>query len=89
MKTAQGAKTAKTKKSTKKKTTPKNSKALVDQVLVKLSPQLQQKIEKLIATLETSKEGKMGDLTFLASKILMRAQEISRGIRQSRKKKDK
>ncbi|MBX2986676.1 MAG: hypothetical protein KF802_02155 [Bdellovibrionaceae bacterium] len=65
----------------------KTSKKMVDQVLVRMNPQLQDKIDRLIVTLESSREGKMGDLSLLAGKILMRAQSISQGLRRLKSKK--
>lgn len=77
----------------KKKTSKKNSrkaglteqirrtsKKMVDKVLVQISPQLQEKIDHLIETLESSKNTRVGDLSLMASKILLRAQDISRSI---------
>lgn len=63
----------------------KSSKKLVDQVLVRMSPQLQSKVDQLIQNLEVSREGRMGDLSLLAGKILIRAQEISKSLRQMKK----
>lgn len=74
------------KKKTSKKTTLKSAttrvKKKVDDVLVRISPGLQQKVDRLIGTLDNSRQGLAGDLSFLASQILVRAQEISRGLRQ-------
>lgn len=64
----------------------RTSKKLVDQVLVKMSPQLQEKIDHLIKTLEHSKRGPLGDLSFMAGKILIRAQEVSRSLQAEKKK---
>ena len=88
------------KKKTAKKTTVKKksskvwarSQKMIDDVLVKISPTLQGKINNLVAVLENSREGKLGDLSFLGGKILLRAQEVSRGlkaIRNRRKNKSK
>lgn len=65
----------------------RSSKKFVDKVLVKVSPQLQSKIDHLIQTLESSREGQLGDLSLLAGKILVRAQEVSRSLRGVKKKK--
>lgn len=62
----------------------RTSKKLVDQMLVKVSPQLQDKIDNLIKTLESSRDGRIADLSLLAGKILIRAQNISHGLRTSR-----
>jgi len=65
----------------------RTSKKLVDQVLVKMSPQLQDKIDHLIKTLEHSKRGPLADLSFMAGKILIRAQEVSRSLQAEKKAK--
>ena len=60
------------------------SQKMIDDVLTTISPALQEKVNKNI--------GKIGDLTFLAGKILNRAQQISENLkylrqrRQSKKK---
>jgi hypothetical protein len=61
---------------------------MIDEMLVKISPALQGKIDHLVAVLENSREGKLGDLSFLAGKILLRAQDVSRGLKAMRKRKD-
>ncbi len=80
------------KKTAKKKTTKKRwarSQKMIDDVLVKISPTLQGKINHLVAVLENSREGKLGDLSFLGGKILLRAQEVSRGLKALRNRKKK
>lgn len=67
----------------------RTSKKMVDRVLVQISPQLQSKIDHLIETLETSKQTRVGDISLMASKILLRAQEISRHLRSEPKKTSK
>ena len=62
---------------------------MIDDVLVKISPTLQGKINHLVAVLENSREGKLGDLSFLGGKILLRAQEVSRGLKELRNRKKK
>ncbi len=82
----------KVKKTSKKKTTKKRwarSQKMIDDVLVKISPTLQGKINHLVAVLENSREGKLGDLSFLGGKILLRAQEVSRGLKALRNRKKK
>lgn len=64
----------------------KTSKKIVDKVLVTINPQLQGKIDALIKTLESSREGRMNNLSLLAGKILVRAQEVSKSLRTARKK---
>lgn len=64
----------------------KTSKKIVDKVLVTINPQLQGKIDALIKTLENSREGRMNNLSLLAGKILVRAQEVSRSLRTARSK---
>lgn len=81
-----------TKKVSKKKTTKKRwarSQQVIDDVLVKISPTLQGKINHLVSVLENSREGKLGDLRFLGGKILLRAQEVSRGLKDLRHRKKK
>jgi hypothetical protein len=65
----------------------RTSKKIADKVLSAINPPLQQKIDQLIHTLETSREGRMGDLSLLAGKILIRAQEVSRSLRTFKKGK--
>lgn len=72
----------KTSKKTSLKAATKRVKKKVDDVLVRISPGLQAKVDRLIGTLDNSRQGLTGDLSFLASQILVRAQEISRGLRQ-------
>lgn len=67
----------------------RTSKKMVDKVLVQISPQLQDKIDHLIKTLESSKDTKVNDISLMASKILMRAQDISRNLRMTQKKTGK
>ncbi len=87
------AKATKTKATKKKKPSKAwaRSQKMIDEILVKISPSLQGKINNLVEALENSREGKLGDLSFLGGKILLRAQEVSRGLRalQSRKKNAK
>lgn len=83
---------AKAKTSSKKTITSslkRSSKKIVDQVLAKIPPQLQNRIDYLIATLENSKDTKLHDLTLLASKILIRAQEVSKQLRTLQQNKIK
>ena len=80
------------KKVAKKKTAGKRwarSQKMIDDVLVKISPTLQGKINHLVSVLENSREGKLGDLRFLGGKILLRAQEVSRGLKDLRHRKKK
>ena len=80
------------KKTAKKKKTTKRwarSQKMIDDVLVKISPSLQGKINHLVSVLENSREGKLGDLRFLGGKILLRAQEVSRGLKDLRHRKKK
>ena len=56
-------------------------------MLVTITPQLQGKIDALIKTLENSREGGMNNLSLLAGKILVRAQDVSRSLRMSGSKK--
>ncbi len=80
------------KKTSKKKTPSKRwarSQKMIDDVLVKISPSLQGKINHLVSVLENSREGKLGDLRFLGGKILLRAQEVSRGLKDLRHRKKK
>ena len=79
------AKKTSAKKTSSKSSIVKTSKKIVDQMLVKISPALQEKIDHLIVTLESSKAQKVGDLSLLASKILLRAQEVSRSLRTKKK----
>lgn len=65
----------------------KTSKKVIDNVLVKIQPPLQDKIDQLIVTLEKGRDGTMSDLSVLAGKILLRAQEISKSLRTVKKKK--
>lgn len=65
----------------------KAPKKVADQVLARVSPQLQSKVDGLIKRLESSREGKLGDLTLLAGKILERAQVISKSLKPRRMKK--
>lgn len=67
----------------------RTSKKMVDRVLVQISPQLQEKIDTLIVTLENSKQARVGDISLMASKILLRAQEISKSLRTEPKTKGK
>lgn len=80
-----------TKAKTKKRASVKSSSSQqkIDEMLVRISPALQEKINQLVSALGSSKEGKLGDLSFLAGKILFRAQEISRGLKALRKAKTK
>lgn len=86
-------KRSRSKKTTKKKTSPKIKKRpssthqVIDDMLVKISPTLQSKINQLMGVLENSKEGRLGDLTFLAGKILQRAQDVSKSLKSLRKRK--
>lgn len=71
-----------------------NSRRLVDDVLVKVSPQVQKRVDQLIGTLNDTKEARMGDLKWLAGQILLRSREISQQLKMvkpaagaSRKKK--
>ncbi len=75
--------------STSKKKSMSKVKNIVDRVLVKMNPQLQDKISQLTKTLEDSREARRGDLSLLAGKILIRAQEISRSLRGIKKKGSK
>jgi hypothetical protein len=61
------------------------SQKMIDEMLVKINPALQEKINNLVSVLENSREGKLGDLSFLAGKILFRAQEISKNLKILRK----
>lgn len=63
------------------------SAAKIDELLVKISPALQARVNHLVSMLENTREARLGDLTFLAGRILMRAQEISRGIKSLPKKR--
>lgn len=72
----------KTSKKSSLKSATKRVKKKVDEVLVRISPSLQQKVDRLIGTLDNSRQGLVGDLSFLASQILVRAQEVSKGLRQ-------
>ena len=65
------------------------SQKMIDDVLVKISPALQIRINHLVAVLENSREGKLGDLRFLGGKILLRAQEVSRSLKELRHRKKK
>lgn len=65
----------------------KTSKKIVDKVLVTITPQLQGKIDALIKTLENSREGGINNLSLLAGKILVRAQDVSKSLRTSGPKK--
>lgn len=89
-KAASGKKTTKkaSKKATKK-SVYKRSQKMIDEMLVKISPTLQEKINNLVHVLENSREGKLGDLSFLAGKILLRAQEISKSLKAIPRKKRK
>ena len=78
------------KKISKKKKSSKRwarSQKMIDEILVKINPSLQGKINNLVAVLENSREGKLGDLRFLGGKILLRAQEVSRGLKSLRRRK--
>ena len=79
--------TKKTDKKTSKKMSWARSQKMIDDVLVKISPSLQGKINHLVAVLENSREGKLGDLSFLGGKILLRAQEVSRGLKALKDRK--
>ena len=73
--------------SAKKATSKKKSiKAKVDDVLVKVSPQVQKTVDQLIATLQNTREARMGDLKWLAGQILLRSKEISAQIKSVGKK---
>jgi hypothetical protein len=67
--------------------TKRSSLKFLDQVLIKVSPQLQQKIDYLINTLESSKKTHVNQLSLLAGKILVRAQEVSQSLRKNKPKK--
>lgn len=72
-----GAAKRTTKKSAAKKSTGFKSRQLVDEVLVKVSPQVQKRVDQLIDTLNNTKEARLGDLKWLAGQILLRSKEIS------------
>lgn len=55
----------------------KSIRSKVDDVLVKVSPQVQKRVDTLIATLQDTREARMGDLKWLAGQILLRSREIS------------
>ncbi len=67
------------KKTAKKILNSKISQKLIDEALVKISPNLLDNVNKNL--------GKIGDLTFLAGKILFRAQEISQNLKEVRNRK--
>lgn len=82
-------KTSKKAAGSSKKKSASKVKNIVDRVLVKMNPQLQDKIAQLTKTLEDSRDARRGDLSLLAGKILIRAQEISRSLRGLKKKGEK
>ena len=67
----------------------KRSSATIDKMLARISPQLKSKIDQLILTLEKTKDPAFRDMNLIGSKILLRAQEISRNLRLSRQQSGK
>lgn len=71
---------AKAKLTSKSKVKPKAKKSIkskVDEALVVVSPRVQKHVDQLIASLQNTREARMGDLKWLASQILLRSKEIS------------
>lgn len=77
------------KKTSKKATSKKNSatgrsRQLVDDVLVKVSPQVQKRVDQLIDTLQNTKEARLGDLKWLGGQILLRSRDVSEQLKTLR-----
>lgn len=72
-------------KKASKKTSRKlsaKSRKLVDDVLVKVSPQVQKRVDQLIETLQNTREARMGDLKWLGGQILLRSREVSEQLKK-------
>ena len=63
-------------KKTSKKVAEK-SRQLVDDVMVKVSPAMQKRVDQLIETLQNTKEARIGDLKWLGGQILLRSKVVS------------
>lgn len=77
MPTLRTSKKKTSKKTTSKKTTTARPRQLVDDMLIKVTPQVQKRMDQLIDTLQNTKEARIGDLKWLGGQILLRSRDVS------------
>ncbi len=78
---AKSSKKASAKKASAKTQSAK-ARQLMDDVLMRVNPQVQKSVDQVFASLNNTKEARMGDLKWLAGQILLRSKDISEQIKK-------